>query len=730
MRTRIRVYGSLLAVAAFFLFLAALGGNLLAQQAAPPPAQKPVEVSGDEARAVEVLEKHIATLGGRENIHPIESVERVAELEVFGMVNKTYNLTDRKTRRFYQRSEGQQGVIESGYDGKRIWRKTAFFRGYVPETDPAYRRFQQSEFSLLDYRESGRKYFRRPDEKVGDTLCYVVEGTVPTPAQGEVPIKYYFDSTTYMIRQTVVGADITNTTQFEDYRQVDGRWAAFKNISKGPNQTSVQRVTSIRYNVSFDPSIFEYKEGSSPQVAAAAPPAKADAPPSPPAQPAPASAAAPALPPAASAAARPAPAAAPTPGIAPVSMTPTASPAPLPRFRPADPIEEKMRLDTFELVWKTVDDTYWDQTFGGVNWKAIHDKYLPRAMESVTSEEFHRLMNQMVGELDRSHFRVIPPDRVANLNTRAADLQNGAVGLGLKWLEGQLVVNELRKDFPAEAAGIRKGYAIRLINGKTPDELLAANDLKNPGFQLREALRRVRAAAEEMGGKPGEKVSLEVLNEKDEVVKLDLIRKAVPLNASSLEFESRILDGNIGYIRMNIFFGDAVEQFRQALTKLSDTRGLIVDLRGNPGGVGAMGPTIAGWICPKAGSLGALQFRFQTQEYKWPDGKSIYSGKVVVLVDSGSGSASEVFSGGLQELGCATVVGETTAGAVLPSTVQPLPTGAAFQHVVSDFRTPKGIQLEGRGVIPDVKISPTRAAMLAGKDPALDRAAELLRKPS
>jgi carboxyl-terminal processing protease len=118
------------------------------------------------------------------------------------------------------------------------------------------------------------------------------------------------------------------------------------------------------------------------------------------------------------------------------------------------------------------------------------------------------------------------------------------------------------------------------------------------------------------------------------------------------------------------------------------------------------------------------EIRFVT--YPQPE---VYTGPLVVLVDEGTASTSEIFAGALQESGRAVVVGEPSLGAVLPSVVEKLPNGAIFQYPVADFKTPKGVLLEGRGVKPDVDVLLVRADFLAGRDPALDAAlAYLVRK--
>jgi carboxyl-terminal processing protease len=99
-----------------------------------------------------------------------------------------------------------------------------------------------------------------------------------------------------------------------------------------------------------------------------------------------------------------------------------------------------------------------------------------------------------------------------------------------------------------------------------------------------------------------------------------------------------------------------------------------------------------------------------------------------VLTDALSASTSEIFALGLQEAGRAVVVGETTAGAALPSIFKRLPTGATLQFAFADFKTPKGVRVEGRGAVPDVPVALDRRSLLAGHDPQLDAALRVARE--
>lgn len=711
MRSRALALSCLIALSFQTLAAAAAGSSIIwpatlkVQEPKTAAPSSPTQTT-DEAAAAEILGRYVAAIGGLELFKSNKNVEEQVEQEVFGSTNKVYSIRETTgLRRFYTRAEGPNGTIETGFDGRRAWRKTPFFRGYLSESDQQTKVALRSgsQHPLWDYKNSGKKYSRRPNETI-DGKEYLVVATIETTQLDEpVPAKYYFDPVTYLLNRTVIGDQINSTITVDDYRKVEGRLLPFTQVNTNPQATIKRTVKSIKYNVPVDDARFEYDEGSANakvNAAAASTTKSAEAP-------------------AGSASAETKPA---------VNTRPPESTA----TRPAKPlaadevVPEELRTATFEFVWKTVNDTYWDRTFNGVNWQSVHDKYASLFKPAQKSEDFHRLLDQMLGELRESHFKIIPPDRVRTLGSRMDDLQPGGIGIDVRWVDRQLLVTELKKDFPAAAAGIRQGFVVTKINGKTPDQLLEEFQKKNPGFHVKEDLVRVRAAGEELAGKANTLIKLEVLDDQNKLVVMELTRKAVPLG-NALKFESRKLEGNIGYVSFNVFIGDAVAKFQAALREFHDTKGLIIDLRGNPGGVGSMAPTMADSLFTGAGSLGVSRFRYETQQFAFKgSGRDAYMGKVVILVDENSASTAEVFTGGLQESGRVTVVGTNTAGAVLPSLQAMLPTGGVMQHVISDFKTPKGIVLEGRGVIPDIIASPTRAALLSGHDVAFERAVKFI----
>jgi len=166
-------------------------------------------------------------------------------------------------------------------------------------------------------------------------------------------------------------------------------------------------------------------------------------------------------------------------------------------------------------------------------------------------------------------------------------------------------------------------------------------------------------------------------------------------------------------------------EFGGAVHACAECPGIIVDLRGNPGGLGIMAIGMAGWFIDKPDQrLGTMHMRQAPLKFTVNPRPPVYRGRLAVLVDGCSASTSEIFAGGMQDLGRARVFGTRTAGAALPSAIDRLPNGDAFQHALADYISEGGRSLEGVGVTPDVEVPLTREALNVGRDPVLDAALE------
>ncbi len=639
-----------------------------AQQKMPPK-------NGNET-VDEILEKNVEAIGGREAFAAIKLIERTTESAVMGRVIKIILIEEIAGKRSYQRQDGGAGIIESGFDGTKAWQKAPFFKGYLDATNPQAKSLMSGGVKLpgavlYDYQASGKKFERLADEQLGGKNYLVVKSADTDNDGKEIPVKYYFDPSTYLLKQTISGDAVTQTKTYDDYRKVGRVTVAFIATAVNSQYSLISKITGLKFNEPFKSEIFEFQETTSSST---------------------------------------------SPAVSKSDAAQKSSRTETPQTEKSGELSETARLDTFETVWKTVNDTFFDQAFNGVNWRAIHDKYLPLAKGDAQSEDFHKLLNRMVQELHLSHFKVVPPTGVRTLSSRASESGNGSIGLSVQYVGNQMLAAAVKKDSPAALAGIRPGFVLRRVNGKTPDELYAEYRKENTGFQLREKLARARSVSGELAGKSDTKVDLEFSDANDKSLKLELTRKAQTVG-NQLEFESKKLNGNIGYIKFNLFFGDLLLKFAAALNELRDTKALIIDLRGNPGGAGDLAPALANLLCKSPGSLGSFKYRYETTQYAYAGlGERAYKGKIVILTDEGTGSTSEVFAGGMQSNKRAVVVGSPSAGAVLPSLVALLPTGGVLQYVVASFQTSDGTTLEGRGIVPDIAAETTRRGLLTGRD--------------
>jgi carboxyl-terminal processing protease len=163
---------------------------------------------------------------------------------------------------------------------------------------------------------------------------------------------------------------------------------------------------------------------------------------------------------------------------------------------------------------------------------------------------------------------------------------------------------------------------------------------------------------------------------------------------------------------------------------LRSADGIIIDLRGNPGGIGAMAMGIAGHFTSEPSELGEMTTRDASLRFKTnprtvsTTGVAVtpYAGPVAILVDESTASTSEVFAGGMQFLKRAKIFGTRTAGAALPAVTMPLPNGDVFLHAIADYRLPNGTALEATGVIPDNARPYTRTDYAQLGDPAMAEA--------
>ncbi len=401
---------------------------------------------------------------------------------------------------------------------------------------------------------------------------------------------------------------------------------------------------------------------------------------------------------------------------------------------PASPRSE-MRKSIFEGAWGIVRDKHYDKALGGLDWNALRAKYQPLAIGAPDEPTFYRFVNEMMGQLGQSHLEVTGPGAEPFIpSDEGGDpigSDSGDPGLVVRSIDGKPTITQVRPGSSAARAGMKPGFLVTHIGGRGLTQPQKTSRRLRPveeRFQLR------LLAARRLGGATGTKVTVRYLDLDDRPGEALLQRdpprgKPVRLGLlPPLYPEVRVSQiGDVGVISFNFFLLEPVlTEVQKAIDgfRARGAKAIILDLRGNPGGLGAMAIPVAARFVTKPLVLGTIQFReyANTLTAQPPMGVKPFTGRVVIVTDEGTASTSEILAAGLQEAKRAVVVGDTTLGAVLPSAIAELSGGAVIQYPVADFKTPKGILVEGRGVQPDRRVVETRAGLRSGRDPVLDAA--------
>jgi len=440
-----------------------------------------------------------------------------------------------------------------------------------------------------------------------------------------------------------------------------------------------------------------------------------------------------------------------TPPAAPPPAAPAAEPTGLtppplqaataPARDPGDPrsARSELRRQIFEAAWAAVRDKHYDKALHGVDWNAQRAHYEPLAVGAPDEPTFYRTLNEMLGTLGQSHLEVsgpgaeeLPlaeePPPTANPGI-ATSGETGDPGLTVRIIEGRPTITAVRPGSSAARAGLKPGFIVTHLGGRAAGALPPS---PRPLRPIEERFRLRLQAMQRLSGPVGTRVTVKYLDGGDRPGEVLLERdpprgKAVQIGLlPPLYPEVHVSHvGDVGVIAFNFFLLEPVlTEVQKAIDgfRARGAKAIILDLRGNPGGMGAMAIPVAARLVSKPLTLGTIQFRDygNVLEARPSLGVKPFTGRVVVLTDEGTASTSEILAAGLQEAGRAVIVGDSTLGAALPSAIERLPGGAVMQYIVADFKTPKGVLLEGRGVQPNKRVIETRAGLQSGRDPVLD----------
>lgn len=338
----------------------------------------------------------------------------------------------------------------------------------------------------------------------------------------------------------------------------------------------------------------------------------------------------------------------------------------------AEPPQEALTLDdlrTFTDVFSQIRNNYVEP---------IDDRTLLNAA-----------INGMLSELD-PHSAYLLNDEFEDLDETSRGRFDG-IGVHVEIIDRRIVVQAVISPSPADSAGIN------------PHDIIVSID----GRPIRG--RNLREAIDELRGEPGSEVTLKVVTPGSKARTVTLERTSVEI--PSLSFE--LIGKQYGYFRLSHFSRESASQFKRTLDSIAsdgiELRGVILDLRENPGGV--LQPAIdladgflnEGLIVSTRGRNAAMQLEFTASAGEWLPGVPM-----VVLIDAGSASASEVLAGALQDHGRALIAGEKSFGKGSVQSVLPLRNGAGIKLTTARYYTPSGRSIQAEGIVPDVVIKPVQ----------------------
>ena len=333
------------------------------------------------------------------------------------------------------------------------------------------------------------------------------------------------------------------------------------------------------------------------------------------------------------------------------------------------PPQELEKVD-FNLFWEV--------------WSQLEDKYVDR--EKVKRENFvYGAAAGLARSLKDPYTEFLPP---AESKQFQEDIKGafGGIGAEIGIRKGILTIIAPLKGNPAEKAGLKAG-----------DKIVKIDDTISADLALDEAVRLIR-------GEPGTKVRLTILREDGERAKEYVITRDV-IKIQILETEARA-DG-IFVIKLNHFTESAAFEFRKAVQEFlnSGSKKIILDLRNNPGGFLAIAVDIASWWVGPGDTVARERFADGKEElYRSSGYRLLENAPTIILVNEGSASASEIVAGALRDHKGIKLVGVKTFGKGSVQEVVQLPGNSSLKITIAKWLTPKGSEIDGKGLEPDIKV--------------------------
>lgn len=361
------------------------------------------------------------------------------------------------------------------------------------------------------------------------------------------------------------------------------------------------------------------------------------------------------------------------------------------RYSQSQAFFQESPKELVDEVWQVINRRYVDATFNGQDWREVRNEYLLEK-EYSDKEEAYEAIREMLKKLEDPYTRFMDPEEFKSMQI---DTSGELTGVGIQITKDEekdeIVVISPIEDTPAFQAGIIAKDIIIKIDGKS-----------TKGMELSDAVSLIR-------GKPGSDVTLTIKRD-DQEMDFTITRAKIEIHPVRARIDDDSTLGRVGYIRLVQFSGNAAEEMRDAIkeAETENVVGYILDLRSNPGGLLYSSVEIARmWI--EEGKIVTTVDRVGEVDSHRANGSALTDKPIVVLVDGGSASASEILSGAIQDHDRGTVVGTQTFGKGLVQSVRGLGDGSGLAVTIAKYLTPDGRDINKQGVTPDIVYEMTDA---------------------
>lgn len=362
--------------------------------------------------------------------------------------------------------------------------------------------------------------------------------------------------------------------------------------------------------------------------------------------------------------------------------------------------------ELYDDVWKIVNKKFYDPSNNSQDWAKWRYKYDHKLK---TPDDAYVAIDTMLASLNDPYTRFLPPKEFSE-ETQAIKGSLKGIGTQIGLRDGELVIIAPLEDSPAERAGLLADDKILEINGESTKGI------------------NIDAAADKIRGEKGTTVNL-LIQRKGVPNKIySIVRDEIEVKSVSVKppFDTTVIPEDVQYIRLSSFISkNAAIEIEEILNGCSNKKGIILDLRSNPGGLLTNAISISDMLL-KGGQIVSTVDRDRYKITTRARYGQVTEKPIVVLINKGSASASEILSGALKDNHRATIVGEQSFGKGLVQEINKLPDAAGMNITIQRYLTPSGQDINKKGITPDVMVELKEEHVKAKDDVQLKKALEVL----